>query len=113
MNGDISPITASHGRRQVMDFHSSQIASANVLLRLLGLSMLVVWPVGAAMAQVGACCVTGGGVIQCFEVTQEKCDSFGGVFHGVGTPCAPFFCSSSPTGACCSASGNSCFTSTE
>lgn len=61
----------------------------------------------------GACCVSGGGVLQCFEVTADQCADYGGDFHGEGTSCAPFLCNSMPTGACCWAGGDTCFTSTE
>lgn len=66
-----------------------------------------------AQAQQGACCVEGGGVIQCFLNTEAECARLGGTFQGAGTRCAPFGCVNGSTGACCAAKGQSCFTSNE
>lgn len=72
------------------------------------------WATAPVYAFDGACCVTGGGAIFCNVVSADECASFGGVFHDENTECDPFPCNSTaPTGACCAADGQTCFTSTE
>lgn len=66
-----------------------------------------------AVAQTGACCVTGGGVQFCSVETQDECTNLGGVYGGDGTQCTPFggCIPDGPIGACCTP--GTCFTSTE
>ncbi len=71
------------------------------------LATLAVWSVVADVTwagggePTGACCITGGGIMGCFEFTEEACAANGGTYHGDGSICAPFLCNPTPQGACC------------
>ncbi len=82
-----------------------------MIAAMMGLAVLT--PGGAAFAQSGACCITGGGLQQCQTLTAKDCAAAGGVFSGPGTACNPAGgCpDTAPIGACCVP--GTCFTSTE
>lgn len=42
---------------------------------------------GFGLAQEGACCIPP--CMDCFIMTQQQCDSLGGVYAGDGTTCDP------------------------
>ncbi|HWL93603.1 MAG TPA: hypothetical protein VNT79_08700 [Phycisphaerae bacterium] len=92
--------------------HSTLIAAAVCIT--LGLSARIAFAGGN-----GACCVAGGGVLQCFDgVSEAECTDMGGVFHGPDTGCAPATCSGGgpgPQGACCvmQTSSSACFSAIE
>lgn len=57
----------------------------------------------ATSACVGACCLADG---TCEPLARAACESRGGIFRGSGVECAAAACPpSTPTGACCTASG--------
>src|SRR5262245_20903372 len=81
----------------------------------LGMMIVVGSLAGSTYAQaVGACCISGGGVVQCHMLTEQQCHNEGGVWHPDAT-CEGSPCNAVPTGACCIQTPNGviCLTLTE
>ncbi|MEZ4654212.1 MAG: hypothetical protein R3E12_11650 [Candidatus Eisenbacteria bacterium] len=52
----------------------------------------------------GACCVSGGFLLDCVLLTQDECNTAGGIYQGDGTSCDPNPCPQ--PGACCFPDGS-------